>query len=86
MSLEGKAESRRVIPGLAAEVSGHVTESTELAVVPFQIPFYRFTGDTGADSLPFDLKTEKDKTVHWVVTFMTQGMEVCNKIDINYCI
>lgn len=86
LSLKGKAESRKVIPGLAAEVSGHVTESTELVVVPFQIPFYRFTGDAGPDSLTFDLKTEKDKTVHWVVTFMTQGMEDCNKIHINLCI
>lgn len=85
LSLKGKTESRKVIPGLAAEVSGHVTESTELVAVPFQIPFYRFTGDAGPDSLTFDLKTEKDKTVHWVVTFMTQGMEDCNKIHINLC-
>lgn len=32
LSLETTAESRKVTPGLAAEVSGHVAESAELAV------------------------------------------------------
>ena len=32
MSLEGKAEPRKVTPGLEAEVSGRVTEAAELAV------------------------------------------------------
>lgn len=32
LSLERVAKSRKVMPGLAAEVSGHVTESAESAV------------------------------------------------------
>lgn len=71
MSLEGTAASRKVTPGLEAEVSGHITESAELAVSVAN-PVLQVYSDVGANSLPFGLKTEKEKAVHWVVTFMIQ--------------
>lgn len=71
MSLEGKAESRKVTPGLEAEVSGRITESAELAV-SIANPVLQAHRDAGANSLPFGLNDEKEKAVHRVVTFMTQ--------------